>query len=143
MTESSVYERARDRLEAAAREAVSKGVITEELRDAVRGVTVTVNDVLSPKHCNYAEIARECGLSRAHVSRVLQGKIGDSTESAERIAQAAGVSVIALHAYIENLPLLSLADPPKSSCVSAVLSASLNVVNGVRLRAGLSQVSRT
>src|SRR5215207_3587791 len=50
---------------------------------------------------NYGPIARKAELETAHVSRVLRGMRGVSLVVASRIADAAGVSLDELRAFIE------------------------------------------
>ena len=49
---------------------------------------------------NYHRIAREAGLTAAHVSRILRAVRGVSLPVAERIAQAAGVTLGELVVYM-------------------------------------------
>lgn len=51
---------------------------------------------------NYYSLARASGLSRQHIARVLQGRGGVTLEAAERIAKAAGVSMLELLEYIKD-----------------------------------------
>lgn len=52
---------------------------------------------------NYRRIAREAGLTPAHVGRVLNGKRGSNFFVAGRIALAAGVSLDDLHQFLARL----------------------------------------
>jgi transcriptional regulator with XRE-family HTH domain len=51
---------------------------------------------------NYHRLARATGYTPQHVSRVLRGKVGASFVAANRIANAAGVTLDELYAYIER-----------------------------------------
>ena len=42
---------------------------------------------------NYAEIARQAGVTRSHMSRIMGGKVWPSLLVAEKIARARGVSL--------------------------------------------------
>lgn len=55
---------------------------------------------------NYRSIARGAGLTPQHVSRVLRGMKGTSLHVAARIAEAAGVTLDELHAFITAQPSL-------------------------------------
>jgi len=51
---------------------------------------------------NYRQLARDTGLSRQHISRVLRGMRGLSLDSANLICAAARVSLDQLNLYIES-----------------------------------------
>ena len=55
---------------------------------------------------NYRRIARKAKLSPQHVGRLLKGKRGASFHVAARVAQAAGVTLDALYAFITSQPEL-------------------------------------
>lgn len=50
---------------------------------------------------NYRRLARVVGVTHGHVSRVLRGRIGASFDVAQRIADAAGITVDELRAHID------------------------------------------
>jgi transcriptional regulator with XRE-family HTH domain len=85
------------------RRAYSKRVVTNESHPVSEDHLNREGHPLGPG--NYHYLSRTTRLSRSHLTRVLRGKVGTegvSLDAAARIADAAGVTLDELRAYIEK-----------------------------------------
>lgn len=52
---------------------------------------------------NYSRLSAATGISRSHVSKVLRGKCGMSTDVATKLSQATGIRIDQLLAYVDTV----------------------------------------